>query len=54
MNKDNFLPEVNEDEMIGYILREVSDDHSLYYGEVLAVLDAELKFLREKGIAKGD
>lgn len=43
---------VNEDELIGYIMRKTGRDHTLYYEDVRAVLDAELDFLREKGIVK--
>lgn len=43
---------VNEDEMIGYILRSISNEHLLDYEEVRAVLDAELDYLTYKGIAK--
>ena len=47
-------PEVNEDELVGYVLRAVAeqkDYHNLTYNEVRAVLDAELDFFIEKGIA---
>lgn len=48
-------PEVNEDELVGYIMRKVASDEedwlNLTYKEVRAVLDAELDFLVEKGIA---
>lgn len=52
-------PIINEDEMIGYIMRKLSDKHQLTYEEVRGVLDAETDFLKEKGIAdtaegKGD
>lgn len=43
---------INEDEMIGYILRKTSIEHNLNYEEVQAVLDAEIDFLREKGIVE--
>lgn len=49
------MPEVNEDELVGYIMRTVAeqeDYHNLTYNEVRSVLDAELAFLIEKGIAK--
>lgn len=41
---------INEDELVGYIMRKTADK-SLCYGEVRAVLDAELDFLESKGIA---
>lgn len=47
-------PEVNEDELVGYIMRKVASNEdwfNLTYKEVRAVLDAELAFLIEKGIA---
>lgn len=44
-------PVINEDELIGYILRKTSYSHSLTYEEVRSVLDAEIDFLKEKGIA---
>ena len=34
--------EVNEDELVGYIMRKTGDDHNLCYEEVRAVLDAEI------------
>lgn len=43
---------INEDELVGYIMRKTGDDHSLYYEDVKAVLDAEIEFLKEKGIAE--
>ena len=46
-------PEVNEDELVGYIMRAVAeqeDYHNLTYNEVKSVLDAELAFLIGKGI----
>ena len=45
-------PIINEDELIGYIMRKTGDSHSLYYDDVRAVLDAEMDFLKEKGIAE--
>jgi len=46
--------EVNEDELVGYIMRKVASDEkdwfNLTYKEVRAVLDAELGFYIEKGI----
>lgn len=45
-------PVVNEDEMIGFIMRKTSRNHSLSYDEVKAILDAEIEFLKEKGIAE--
>jgi len=44
-------PIINEDEMIGYIMRKISDKHQLTYEEVRGVLDAEMDFLKEKGVA---
>jgi hypothetical protein len=44
-------PIINEDEMIGFILRKVG---GLQYDDVRAVLDAEIEFLQEKGIAEAD
>lgn len=43
--------EINEDELIGSIMRRTTDLR-LEYEEVKAVLDAEMDFLKEKGIAK--
>lgn len=40
--------ELNEDEMVGYIMRNTKD-HTLDYEQVKAVLDAETAFLTEKG-----
>ena len=45
------MKEINEDELIGYILRKTSRDHCLTYEEVRNVLDVELEYLIEKGIA---
>jgi len=45
-------PVINEDELIGYIMRKTSFSHSLTYDEIRSVLDAEIEFLQEKGIAK--
>lgn len=42
---------INEDELIGYIMRKTSFNHSLSYAEVKSVLEAEMEFLKEKGIA---
>ena len=42
-------PELNQDEMTGFILRRTSERHSLTYEEVQAVLDAETEYLRQKG-----
>lgn len=47
-----FDNEINEDELVGYIMRKTGDDHNLCYEEVRAVLDAEIEFLKEKGIAE--
>lgn len=43
---------INEDELIGYILRKTSYSHSLTFEEVRAVLDAEMDFLKSKGLAE--
>lgn len=43
-------PVINEDELIGYILRKTSYSHILTYEEVRSVLDAEMDFLKEKGL----
>lgn len=45
-------PVINEDELIGYIMRKTGDSHSLYYDDVRAVLDAEMEFLKEKGLVE--
>lgn len=43
-------PELNEDEMIGYIMRRIAEaGHLLTYEEVQAVIDTETEYLREKG-----
>lgn len=44
------VPQVNENELLGFIMREVTD-YTINAEEVQAVLDAELKFLMKKGIA---
>lgn len=49
---NNEKPTINEDELVGYIMRKTGDDHNLCYEEVRAVLDAEIEFLKEKGIAE--
>lgn len=41
---------INEDELVGYILRKTKDSN-LYYEDVRAVLDAEMEFLKSKEIA---
>lgn len=41
-------PEVNEDELMGYIMRKTSD-RSLTFEDVEAVLAAEEDYLKEKG-----
>ncbi|MFS8630096.1 MAG: pilus assembly protein PilM [Bacillales bacterium] len=42
--------ELNEDEMIGYIMRRIAEaEHLLTYEEVQAVIDAETEYLRKKG-----
>lgn len=45
-------PVINEDELIGFILRKTSFDHSLAYDEVRSVLDAEMDFLKRKGLVE--
>lgn len=45
------MKEINEDELIGFIMRKTKEER-LSYEEVKAVLDAELEFLKEKNIAK--
>ncbi len=50
-------PTINEDELIGYIMRTVNKekDMNLMYEEVRNILDAHINFLIEKGVAeKGD
>ena len=44
---------INEDELVGYIMRKVNDekDLNLMYEEVRYVLDAHVEYLIEKGIA---
>lgn len=42
---------INEDELVGYIMRK-TEEHTLYYEDVRAVLDAELDYLKEQGIAQ--
>jgi len=44
-------PIINEDELIGYVMRK-TEEHRLDYEVVRAVLDAELDYLKEQGIAK--
>lgn len=47
-------PELNEDEMTGYIMRRTAEaGHSLTYEEVQAVIDAETEYLRDKGFIDG-
>jgi len=45
---------INEDELIGYILRKTNDDHQLDYDEVQAVLNSELKYLESKGLIEDE
>lgn len=46
------IKEVNEDELVGFILRKAADKGiSLYHEDIRIVLDAELEFLKKKGIA---
>lgn len=47
-------PIINEDELVGYIMRKVNEDKNLnlMYEEVRCVLDAHMDFLIEKGIAE--
>jgi len=43
-------PELNEDEMIGDIMRRMAEaGHLLTYEEVQAVIDTETEYLRKKG-----
>lgn len=44
-------PEVNMDELVGYVMRNTADK-TLYYEDVKAVLDAEVEFLKSKGLAQ--
>lgn len=47
-------PALNEDEMIGYIMRRIAEaEHLLTYEEVQAVIDAETEYLRKKGFIDG-
>lgn len=46
--EEKFLKEINEDELIGYIMRQ-THELGLNYEEVSAVLDAETNFMIEKG-----
>jgi len=53
-NKDE-LPEGNEDELVGYIMRRVGEEgfylQGVTYDIVRKILDLELEFLRSKDIA---
>ena len=46
--------EVNEDELVGYIMRRAKEEHdiSLFYNDVRAILDLELEFLELQGITE--
>lgn len=51
---DELLPdEVNEDELIGYIMRQTSS-LGLTYQQVKSVLDFEEQFLIERGFTEGE
>ena len=45
---------INEDELIGYIIRRIHEekDDNVYYEDVKAILDTQIEFLKEKGIAE--
>jgi|GEM_PF-6589219 len=45
--------EVNEDELVGYIVRRAREklNKDLLYSDVRVVLDLELEYLQEQGIA---
>jgi len=47
---------INEDELIGYIMRKcyADDSHVLSYDEVRSVLDIEHEFLRSKGLIEDE
>ena len=53
-NKDE-LPEVNEDELVGYIMRRAGEEgfclQGVTYDIVRKILDLELEFLWSKDIA---
>lgn len=48
---ENSFQEIDEDQLVGYVMRKTSG-HSLDYGEVRSVLDAELDYLVKQGIAE--
>lgn len=45
---------INEDELVGYVMRKVNEekDLNLMYEEVRFILDAEMEFLKEKDVAE--
>lgn len=43
------LEEINQDELMGFILRATTDRYSLTYEEVDAVLNAQEQFMAAKG-----
>lgn len=45
------MPTINEDELMGYIMRKTAD-RSLFYDDVRAVIDAEMEYLKSKEIAE--
>lgn len=46
--EENYPKEINEDELIGFIMRQ-THELGLTYEEVSAVLDAETSFMIDKG-----
>lgn len=49
------IKEVNEDELVGFIMRQAANKGiGLYYEDIRTVLDAELEFLKKKGIAENN
>jgi hypothetical protein len=53
---DNEEITINEDELVGFIIRKAYDYDGLRleYEEVRAVLDLEQEYLKNKGIAKDE
>ena len=47
-------PVINEDELVEYIMEKAGYKLMLTSKEVRAVLDAEMEYLKEKGIAEAD
>lgn len=47
-SEEKMPEEINQDELIGYIMRQTVE-HDLSYSKVQAVLNAETSFLIEKG-----